>query len=313
MIRRWLGWLVLVSLSVALWGQAGDPVAAIRKAAWAKDPATTERLLAEFRSRHNEPTPQLLEAVSWAARGASFVKSWDQAETYAQEAWEGSRNLLKKRVLDADKSLPLALGAAIEVLGAARDARGDRGGAVEFLRAEHARFKGTSIETRIQKNLLLLTLEGQPAPPVVMKQWIGARPKSLADLKGQVALLFFWAHWCGDCKRQLPALERLAAEYASRGLAILGPTQLYGYVAGGETATPEREIEYLRGDYQQKHPLPAWMGVPIGAESFLRFGVSTTPTLVLVDRQGVVRLYNPGVLPYQELVARIEPLLRSKT
>jgi thioredoxin-related protein len=47
----------------------------------------------------------------------------------------------------------------------------------------------------------------------------------------------------------------------------------------------------------------------VSTRNFLRFGVSTTPTLILVDGAGMVRLYHPGVLSYQELVTQIEPLL----
>ena len=305
--------MLLVFLHVALLAQTGDLVSAVRKAAWAKDVATAERLVAEYRSQNPALTPQLLEAVSWVGRGASFAGNWDKAERYAREAFEGSQTLLQKRPVDADKSLPLALGAAIEVLAAVQDARGDSAGAVEFLHAEHTRYKGTSIEARIQKNVLLLSLEGKPAPPIAAPQWISAKPKTLAELKGEVVLAFFWAHWCGDCKRQMPALERLAAEYGSRGLTIIGPTQLYGYVARGETATPEQEMNYLRTEHQRAHPIPSWMSVPVSSENFLNFGVSTTPTLLLVDRQGIVRLYHPGTLPYETLVAKIEPLLPPRT
>ncbi|MBI3695268.1 MAG: hypothetical protein HY238_10575, partial [Acidobacteria bacterium] len=78
-------------------------------------------------------------------------------------------------------------------------------------------------------------------------------------------------------------------------------------------ATPEQEMNYLRTDYQKAHPIPAWMRVPVSSENFLKFGASTTPTLMLVDRHGTVRFYNPGKLPYEELVAKIRPLLRPRT
>jgi thioredoxin-related protein len=51
------------------------------------------------------------------------------------------------------------------------------------------------------------------------------------------------------------------------------------------------------------------MSVPVSQQNFLEFGVSSTPTLVLLDRDGIVRLYNPGDLPYDELASQIERLL----
>jgi thioredoxin-related protein len=51
------------------------------------------------------------------------------------------------------------------------------------------------------------------------------------------------------------------------------------------------------------------MSVPVSTSNFLNFGVSTTPTLVLVDRDGIVQRYNPGDLSHEELVGLIKPLL----
>ena len=56
-------------------------------------------------------------------------------------------------------------------------------------------------------------------------------------------------------------------------------------------------------------PIPAFMSAPISNDNFLNFGVSTTPTLVLVDREGIVQRYNPGHMSHEELAALIEPLL----
>ncbi len=309
-------WKLAAALLCALPGWAADGclVPAVRKAAWAKDLAAIEKLAADCRAQQ-PPTPQTLEALSWAARGASFARQWEAAEKYAREAYEGSVALLRTRKLDPDPNqpLPLALGAAIEVLAAAQDAQGDRGGAVTFLRAELAKYKDTSIETRIQKNLNLLTLEGKPAPAIVTPRWIGQKPKSLDELKGKVVLAFFWAHWCGDCKRQWPVIERLHEEFGRRGLVVLGPTRLYGYISRGKDATPQEEMAYLESEYQRNNRIPVWMAAPVSSENFRRFGVSTTPTLMLVDRQGIVRLYHPGAMEHGELAARIEALLGAGT
>ena len=216
---------------------------------------------------------------------------------------------MKERPLDAERFLPTALGAGIEVLGHTYDAQGDRARAVTFLSAARQEFAGTSIETRIQKNFLLLSLEGKPFPALEIDHYLGLPPPAPDDLRGKVVLFYFWAHWCPDCKRQEPVLRELYEEYHDRGLVIVGPTQLYGYISRGQTATPEEELAYLNGDYKAQYPIPSWMGVPINADNFLNFGVSTTPTLVLVDRDGIVQRYNPGNLSQEELVALIEPLL----
>ena len=281
----------------------------MRDMAWAEEVDAAQTLLQQQRGYHDQASPEWLVAASWLGRGASFAQRWDVAEQYAREAYDGSSSLLNDREVDLERQLPAALGAGIEVLGRVQDARGDRSGAVEFLRAQHETYKGTSIETRIQKNILLLSLEGHPFPVIDVEHYLGEQVLSPDSLKGKVVVAFFWAHWCPDCKQQLPILDQLYEQYGERDLAIIGPTQLYGYIARGQDATPAEELEYLRGAYQERFPVPTWMSVPVSQQSFLDFGISTTPTLVIIDREGVVELYNPGTLSYEELSAQVERLL----
>ena len=75
-------------------------------------------------------------------------------------------------------------------------------------------------------------------------------------------LLFFWAHWCPDCKQEEHLLAQIRQEYAPRGLVIIAPTQRYGYVARGEEAGPAEELKYieevpqeiLRGSAERPRP-----------------------------------------------------------
>ncbi|MEO8074757.1 MAG: TlpA disulfide reductase family protein [Acidobacteriota bacterium] len=280
----------------------------VRDMALAKQVDEARSLIEAQRPNQDTSSPDWLLAVSWLGRGAGFAERWDVAEQYASEARDGSVALLSTRDLDAERQLPLALGAGIEVLGLARSARGDRLGAVRFLHDEREHFRGTSIESRIQKNALLLSLKGQPFPVLDVQEHLGPELPSADSLRGKVVVVFFWAHWCPDCKRQLPVLEQLHTKHGDQ-VAMIGPTQLFGLAARGEDATPEQELAYLRGAYQQQHPIPDWMSIPVSQRNFLEFGVSTTPTLVLIDREGIVRLYNPGYLPYEELAPQIERLL----
>ena len=87
--------------------------------------------------------------------------------------------------------------------------RGDRSSAVYFLQRELETYRDSSIHKRIQKNINLLSLEGQPAPPLESSESLGPPVPGFDQLKGKVVLLFFWAHWCPDCKAQGPIIAKL--------------------------------------------------------------------------------------------------------
>ena len=272
------------------------------------DFAKAESRIQAYRAQEGV-TPELVEAVSWLGRGALADKLLDKADAYAAETRNLSLELLKKRTLDAERRLPTALGASIEVQAHVLAGRGERAHAVSFLQKELETWRNTSMRSRIQKNIHLLSLEGKPALPLEDKQWIGVRPPSLASLKGHPVLLFFWAHWCGDCKRTGPEIEKIKSTFAPRGLVVLGPTQLYGYVAGGKDAPSEQEMRYIEEIRSRFYAGLADMPVPVSEENMRNYGVSSTPTLVLIDKRGLVRMYHPGVMPYEELWARVEALM----
>jgi thiol-disulfide isomerase/thioredoxin len=254
-------------------------------------------------------TSELAAALSWLARGALDARRYDQADWYAAETRKLALDLLRTHKLDGDRWLPTALGASIEVHAQVLAARGERPEAIAFLREQLALFNATSIHERIRKNMNLLTLEGKPAPPIEAQEWLGPRTASLASLRGHPVLLFFWAHWCPDCKAEAPVLAALKNTYGPQGLALVGPTRLYGYVAGGEEAAPAAEKQYIEQVRRRYYAALADMPVPVSAASFLAYGASTTPTLILIDAKGVVRFYHPGAVSEQELSVRIQALL----
>ncbi|MBZ5620838.1 MAG: redoxin domain-containing protein [Acidobacteriia bacterium] len=274
------------------------------------DLAAAERMARSYQ-RQAGATPELAAALSWIARGALDLGRLDQADTYASEARQLSVQLLGPRKLDADPRLPIALGACIEVHAQVLAARGERTEAVSFLRQQLATYGSTSIGERIGKNINLLSMEGKPAPPLDVNAWLGVKPSALAGLRGHPVLLFFWAHWCGDCKAEGPILVSLMKTYGPKGLVVVGPTRLYGYVAGGEEAAPVTEKRYIEEVRQKFYPELAGIPIPLSERNFLVYGASTTPTIVLIDRVGVIRLYHPGAMSEAELSARIQKILRT--
>jgi thiol-disulfide isomerase/thioredoxin len=67
--------------------------------------------------------------------------------------------------------------------------------------------------------MLLPTLD-RPAPELSWYDDLGAK-RELAELRGRVVLLNFWATWCAPCRREMPMLSKLQREYANQGLVVL--------------------------------------------------------------------------------------------
>ena len=266
-----------------------------------------EAILSSYKSQRGV-TPEYLEALSWLARGDLITRQFDKAEANARETERLALQALATRPLDAEPHLPLALGQAIEVEAQLLTANGDRSAALALLRKDLVTYGKTSIRTRIQKNINLLTLEGRPAPALQETEFLGAKPAPLVTLRGKPVLLFFWAHWCPDCKQEEHILAEIAREYGPKGLVMIAPTQRYGYVANGDEATPARELKYMEQIRHQFYADLLSVPAPVSEANFRNYGASTTPTLVLIDRHGIVRVYHPGAMTLDELRAALNRL-----
>jgi thiol-disulfide isomerase/thioredoxin len=164
----------------------------------------------------------------------------------------------------------------------------------------------------LQKNINLLTLEGKPMPALRETAWIGTKPPPESTWRGKVLLLFFWAHWCADCKAEAPIIAQLAAEFEPKGLVVVAPTRHYGYTAEEDNVPPAKETQDIQRVFDKYYAGIPRAEVPLDSSNFERFGASTTPTIVVVDRHRIVRLYHPGVMDEASLRAVIEPLLAAQ-
>ena len=297
--------LASVVLTASAWAGIIDEV---RLALSQNSFSAAESALNSYRGQQGV-TAEYLEAYSWLGRAALEQGEYDRAAAYAKQTQTLAMGQLKLRPFDAEPHLPMALGAAFEVQSQALAARGQRTEAITLLQSALRTYGSTSIHDRLQKNLNLLALQGKVAPALKADESLGSKLPLPAQLKGSPVLLFFWAHWCGDCKAEAPIITQLRSEFSSQGLQVIGPTRRYGYTAQIEHASASDELQYIDAVRHRFYSGLLDMPVPISKYNFDTYGASTTPTLVLLDRAGKVAMYHPGALPYNQLRAEIEKVV----
>lgn len=141
---------------------------------------------------------------------------------------------------------------------------------------------------------------GERAPAIVAPALDG-KTLRLADLRGKVVYVDFWASWCGPCRESLPVLDRLHRDLGSQGFRVLTVN------VDTETKLAQRMAQQLKLDLPVAlDPEGKW------AEKYALPGM---PTGYLVDRKGVVRSVHGGYkgkdLP--ELEQSIQKALKGKT
>jgi thiol-disulfide isomerase/thioredoxin len=294
---RFIGALVLLTTAAATAdAQSGVLAQQVRLKLSAGDFESAEAMVDEAQ-RAKGNNDETIEGVSWLARGALYMKEYEVAEKYAAD----TRNLVlqatRKTTLKKSPRLEAALGASIEVQAQADAAQGRREQALSLLREELKRWQGTGLEPRLWKNLNQLSMEGTKAPPI-----------EGFDAEGHPVLVFLWAHWCGDCKGMGPVIARLLPKYAGK-VRLVAPTQLYGYIGREENVPAERERAFIEKTWMENYSELA-ASHPVSTETMQRYGVSTTPTFVFIDRVGIVRRYHPGRLTEAALDRELASLVR---
>jgi thiol-disulfide isomerase/thioredoxin len=186
---------------------------------------------------------------------------------------------------------------------------GARSEAVYSLQRALETYRDSALRTRIEADIRMFSLEGRPAPPLHTGMQIGARVPGTRELDGKVVLLFFWAHWCADCKAESATVEALFEKYRARDFVLIAPTQRYGYVAAGRPAAPDKELRYITQVRDTYYGFMRDVAVPVSEANYKQYGVASIPMHVLIDRKGIIRLYQPGRMTSDELDAAVRNLL----
>jgi thiol-disulfide isomerase/thioredoxin len=125
---------------------------------------------------------------------------------------------------------------------------------------------------------------------------INGRALRLADYKGKVVLINFWATWCVPCRSEIPELIKLQSKYKDQGLRIVGITY-----------PPEDLSEVRRYVKNAKVNYPIAIGTKATKALFTES--ETLPITVVIDRDGNVREIIEGILYSDEFDEKVTPLL----
>ena len=158
-------------------------------------------------------------------------------------------------------------------------------------------FCSTKCKVEFLKNPeeFLVTDAGKPAPTFRLKTFDG-KNVSLADFRGKVVLLDFWATFCPPCVQALPELQALHAKHAARGFAVVGLT------------VDERAALVQKATSRAKVAYPILQATPAVWNAYK---VNALPSLILVGRDGkIVRRYG-GEADKTAMLADVENALRA--
>jgi len=143
-------------------------------------------------------------------------------------------------------------------------------------------------------------LTGEPAPEFTLPLLDGGTFELAAHRGKNIVLLDFWATWCGPCRAAMPALVEVAREYADKGVR---------YFAVNLREDPGKIRSYLKEAGLQ-------IAVPLDKDGSVaqQYGVRGIPTMVIVDKDGVVEKVHVGASPglKGELTRVLDDLLAGK-
>lgn len=142
-----------------------------------------------------------------------------------------------------------------------------------------------SVGLAIVASVFALQISAEPAPDFTLQSSTGENVR-LAEQRGKVVMLNFWASWCGPCRQEMPLLDAMHKRYGPAGF------QLYGVNVEEDNTDAKKMIKEMGVS------LPVLYDPESKASTLYK--VDAMPTTVMIDKKGQIRYVNRGYKPGDE-------------
>jgi peroxiredoxin/outer membrane lipoprotein-sorting protein len=132
-------------------------------------------------------------------------------------------------------------------------------------------------------------LTGRVAQDFTLKALDGDKV-SLNGLRGHVVLLDFWATWCPPCRAELPEIEKIRHEFSDKGLVVLGINDEESGVVKSFVKKNQYDLPVLMDSKREVHRM---------------YGARAIPTVIVIDRDGVIKAHYVGGRSREDLIAAL--------
>ncbi len=148
---------------------------------------------------------------------------------------------------------------------------------------------------------------GSAAPAFSLKDLKGA-DVTMAQQRGKVVIVNFWATWCGPCKAEMPILMKLQKVHGPAGLVVLGVSM---DEEGASVISPWlRKTKFVVDGQQTPMNFPLLIGTPQVSTAFGE--VEALPATFIIDRQGKIVQRIDGPIEFKDVDRTVKPLLAAK-
>ena len=148
---------------------------------------------------------------------------------------------------------------------------------------------------------------GSAAPQFSLKDLKGA-DVTMAQQRGKVTIVNFWATWCGPCKAEMPILMRLQKVHGPAGLVVLGVSM---DEEGASVISPWlQKTKFVVDGKQIPMNFPILLGTPQVSTAFGE--IEALPATFIIDRQGKIVQRIDGPIEFKDVDKTVKPLLAAR-